>query len=59
MTEIPIVVSTNEITAGGFVDTITLEVDKGATGQRGSKLFSGDVAPTGLPPTHSMNFLKK
>ena len=53
MTEIPIVVSTNEITVGGFVDTITLEVDKGATGQRGSKLFSGDVAPTGLPPTHA------
>ena len=53
MTELPIIVTTNEVTVGGFVDTIELEVDQGSTGLRGSRMFSGDIAPTGLPPSHA------
>lgn len=53
MTELPIIVATNEITVGGFVDELNLEVDSGAPGVRGSKMFSGDIAPTGLPPSHA------
>lgn len=53
MTELPIIVATNEITVGGFVDELQLEVDSGSPGLRGSKIFSGDIAPTGLPPSHA------
>jgi hypothetical protein len=53
MTELPIIVTTNEVTVGGFVDTIELELETGTPGQRGSRIFSGDVPPTGLPPSHT------
>ena len=53
MTEIPIVVSTNEITVGGVVDQIELQLGLGEKGDRGSRIFSGDVSPLTLPPTHA------
>jgi len=53
MTEVPIIITTNEVTVGGFVDTIKLDVERGSAGPRGSRMFSGDIAPTGLPPTHA------
>lgn len=53
MTEVPIIMTTNEVTVGGFVDTVQLELDKGSPGQRGSRMFTGDIAPTGLPPSHT------
>lgn len=49
MTEIPIVVSTNEITVGGVVDQIELQLGLGEKGDRGSRIFSGDVSPLTLP----------
>jgi hypothetical protein len=49
VTEIPIVVSTNEITVGGVVDQIELQLGLGEKGDRGSRIFSGDVSPLTLP----------
>lgn len=49
MTEIPIVVSTNEVTVAGFVDQVQLELDVGQRGQRGSRIFSGPSSPLSLP----------
>lgn len=48
MTEIPIIVSTNEVTVGGMVDKIDLQVGVGQQGPRGSRIFSGDVSPLTL-----------
>lgn len=49
MTEIPIVVSTEEVTVGGFLDTVSLELDQGPQGPRGSRIFSGPSNPSSLP----------
>ena len=49
MTEIPIVVSNNEVTVGGFVEQVELQLSVGPRGQRGSKIFSGDANPNSLP----------
>ncbi len=48
MTEVPIVVNTDEITVGGYVDQIDLQLSVGSEGQRGSRIFSGDVSPLTL-----------
>ena len=53
MTEVPIVVSTNSVSVGGYVHTVELLLDRGSQGMRGSRMFSGDLPPTGLPPSHS------
>lgn len=49
MTEIPIIVNTNEVTVGGVVDQVELQLSLGAQGERGSRIFSGDVSPLTLP----------
>jgi hypothetical protein len=49
MTEIPIIVSTSEVTVGGYVDSIQLELDQGPQGPRGSRIFTGTSNPSGLP----------
>lgn len=49
MTEIPIIVNTNEVTVGGVVDQVELQLSIGAQGERGSRIFSGDVSPLALP----------
>jgi hypothetical protein len=48
VTEVPIVVNTDEITVGGYVDQIDLQLSVGSEGQRGSRIFSGDVSPLTL-----------
>jgi len=49
MTEIPIVVSNESVTVGGFLDTVQLELDQGPQGPRGSRTFSGPSNPLSLP----------
>ena len=49
MTEIPIVISTSEVTVGGYVDSIDLSLEQGAQGARGSRIFSGPSDPNTLP----------
>lgn len=55
MTEIPIVVSNESVTVGGFLDTVQLELDQGPQGPRGSRIFSGPSNPQSLP-TDSVYF---
>lgn len=52
MTEIPIIVSTNEVTVAGMVSKIVIETEVGTPGKRGSRIFSGDTSPVGLQPDH-------
>lgn len=49
MTELPIIVNTNEVTVGGVVDQVELQLSIGAQGERGSRIFSGNVSPLTLP----------
>lgn len=49
MTELPIIVNTNEVTVGGVVDQVELQLSVGAQGERGSRIFSGNVSPLTLP----------
>lgn len=49
MTEIPVFVSNSEVTAGGFVDTVKVELATGQQGARGSRIFTGSVSPNTLP----------
>ena len=49
MTEIPIVVSDDVVTVGGYTNQVELQLSVGATGQRGSRIFTGSVDPTSLP----------
>ncbi len=49
MTEIPIVVSDDVVTVGGYTNQVELQLSVGATGERGSRIFTGSVDPTTLP----------
>lgn len=49
MTEIPIVVSDDVVTVGGYTDKVELQLSVGATGERGSRIFTGSVNPNTLP----------
>ncbi len=49
MTEIPIVVSNESFTLGGRTEQIELQLSVGATGERGSRIFTGSVPPVSLP----------
>ena len=49
MTELPIVVSDDVVTVGGYTNQVELQLSVGATGQRGSRIFTGSVDPTSLP----------
>jgi len=49
VTEIPIVVSDDVVTVGGYTNQVELQLSVGATGERGSRIFTGSVDPTTLP----------
>jgi hypothetical protein len=49
VTEIPIVVSDDVVTVGGYTDKVELQLSVGATGERGSRIFTGSVNPNTLP----------
>lgn len=49
MVEIPILLSTNQVTVGGFVDEIEISTEEGKSGPRGSRIFTGPSSPVGLP----------
>lgn len=55
MTVIPIVLSSDVVTVGGFIDSIDVELGEGSPGPRGSRIFTGPSNPTGLP-TESIYF---
>lgn len=49
MTELPIVVSDDVVTVGGYTNQVELQLSVGATGERGSRIFTGSVPPASLP----------
>lgn len=49
MTELPIVVSDDVVTVGGYTNQVELQLSVGATGQRGSRIFTGPSNPQSLP----------
>lgn len=50
MTEIPILVSNDSITVGGYTEQVELKLSVGAKGDRGSRIFTSSVDPNTLPP---------
>lgn len=49
MTEIPIIISNDSVTVGGYVDQVELELESGLQGPRGTRVFSGPTNPNSLP----------
>lgn len=49
MTELPIVVSDDVVTVGGFIQRVELQLSNGPKGDRGSRIYSGSVDPNTLP----------
>ena len=50
MTEIPIIVTQDNLNIAAFASVLELSIDQGSRGERGSLIFSGEGDPPTSPP---------